>query len=221
MPVKVVLGKDLFDVNQKTADELRKVFHSRDIRVVNLLSSPGAGKTSLLEKVIPVLSDMGVAVIEGDVETTRDAERLATLGIQVVQITTLGACHLDAAMISRALGELDLSRVRLLFIENVGNLVCPASFDLGEDLRIVVLSVAEGSDKPSKYPKAFLTSQAVVINKIDLLPFVDFELDAVTRDIAAMVPSARVFNVSCKTGLGLTELCQWLREWFTAKSNPA
>ncbi|HHW17425.1 MAG TPA: hydrogenase nickel incorporation protein HypB [Firmicutes bacterium] len=218
MSVKVVVGKNILDANEKNADDLRKVFHESGVRVVNMLGSPGSGKTSILQKVIPGLSPLRVAVIEGDIATTRDAERLSSLGIQVVQITTLGACHLDASMVSRAVSEIDLSTVDLLFIENVGNLVCPASFDLGEDLRILVLSVAEGSDKPLKYPAAFLTSQAVIINKKDLIPYTDFSLESAVAEIRSMKSSLEIFEVSCRTGEGIDRLCGWIENWAKGKA---
>ena len=215
MSVKVVIGKDLLEENKKKASDLRKRFEDAGVKVVNMLSSPGAGKTSLLLESIPRLQNTGlrVGVIEGDVATARDAERLAPLGIPVVQITTLGACHLDSAMVWTALAEIDLTSLDLLFIENVGNLVCPASFDLAEDLRVVVLSTTEGEDKPAKYPKAFLTSQVVVINKTDLMPYVEFNMDRVLAEILGLKPSMKTFQVSCKTKEGLDEWCGWLAQW--------
>lgn len=215
MSVKVVIGKDLLEENKKAASDLRKRFADAGIKVINMLSSPGAGKTSLLEETIPRLRLYGIrcGVIEGDVATTRDAERLAKVGVPVVQITTLGACHLDSAMIWTALPEIDISSLDVLFIENVGNLVCPSSFDLGEDLRMVVLSTAEGSDKPAKYPAAFLSSQVVVINKIDLIPYTDFQMDRVLGEIGALKPSIKTFKMSCRSKAGLDEWCGWLKEW--------
>ena len=219
MSVKVVIGKDLLEENKKKASDLKKRFEEAGVKVVNLLSSPGAGKTTLLLKSIPRLRSAGlkVGVIEGDVATARDAERLAPLGIPVVQITTLGACHLDSAMVWTALDEMDLTGLDLLFIENVGNLVCPASFDLAEDLRAVVLSTTEGEDKPAKYPKAFLTSQAVVMNKTDLLPYIDYDLDRVLAEISGLNPSMKVFRVSCRTEDGLDEWCRWLTDWAQSR----
>ena len=219
MSVKVVIGKDLLEENKKKASDLKKRFEEAGVKVVNLLSSPGAGKTTLLLKSIPRLRSAGlkVGVIEGDVATARDAERLAPLGIPVVQITTLGACHLDSAMVWTALDEMDLTGLHLLFIENVGNLVCPASFDLAEDLRAVVLSTTEGEDKPAKYPKAFLTSQAVVMNKTDLLPYIDYDLDRVLAEISGLNPSMKVFRVSCRTEDGLDEWCRWLTDWAQSR----
>lgn len=213
MSIKVVVGKDILAVNRKRAEDLRARFKQMGIKVVNMLSSPGAGKTSILEATIPKLQKVRAAVIEGDVATTRDAERLSHLGIPLVQITTLGACHLDASMVWKALEEMDLSGVDLLFIENVGNLVCPASFDLGENLRVVVLSVAEGTDKLAKYPAAFLSSQVVLINKMDLVPYTDFDLERVLADVRAMKPDMKTFTVSCRTGEGIDKWVEWLEEW--------
>ncbi len=213
MSIKVVIGKGLLEENQKVAEDLRERFRHEGVKVVNILSSPGAGKTSLLERLIPRLDGVRVGVIEGDVATTRDAQRLMHLNTPLVQITTLGACHLDSAMVWQALDEIDLSSVDLLVIENVGNLVCPSSFDLGEDVRAVVLSVTEGSDKPDKYPKAFLTSQVVIVNKMDLLPYTDFNADAAEKEIRGMVPSMEIFRVSCRTGDGLDELAARIRAW--------
>ncbi|MGI6642982.1 MAG: hydrogenase nickel incorporation protein HypB [Bacillota bacterium] len=213
MSIKVVIGKGLLEENEKKAEDLRGRFRQEGVKVVNLLSSPGAGKTSLLERVIPRLDGVRVGVIEGDIATTRDTQRLLHLNIPLVQITTMGACHLDSAMVWKALDEIDLSSLDMLFIENVGNLVCPSSFDLGEDIRAVVLSVTEGSDKPEKYPKAFLTSKAVVINKIDLLPYTNFDVDAVEKEIRGMVPFMEMFKVSCRTGEGIDELASHLARW--------
>lgn len=213
MPVKVVLAKDLLEENKEKADDLRKQFAHLGVKVVNVLSSPGAGKTTLLERTIPRLEGIRVAVIEADIATTRDADRLAKLGIPVVQITTLGGCHLDTAMVLKALPELDLSQTDLLFIENVGNLVCPSEFDLGESLRVVLLSVAEGNDKPAKYPLAFLTSQVAVISKVDLTPYTDFDMDQVRAEITGVNQGLKVFPLSAKTGEGMDEWCGWLKEW--------
>jgi len=212
MTIKVVVGKNLLAENEKRSEHLREEFRKRGIRVVNILSSPGAGKTSMLEEAIPRLT-LRPGVIEGDVATTRDAERLSRFRIPLVQITTLGACHLDSAMVWKALSEMDLERVDLLFIENVGNLVCPASFDLGEDLRVIVFSVAEGADKPAKYPRAFLTSQVVLINKMDLLPYTDVDLRALEEEIRGLNPTMEIFRMSCRTKEGFDAWIQWLETW--------
>ncbi len=214
MTVKIVLGRSILSKNQSTADDLRKRFQQTQTKVVNIIGSPGSGKTSVLEQIIPYLSGVKIAVIEGDITTTRDAERIAALKIPVVQIETQGACHLDANLIAESLQELDLSAIDLLFIENIGNLVCPAAFDLGESLRILVLSTTEGSDKPLKYPMAFRTSQAVIINKIDLIPFTDFETDEITEEIQSVNPDAKILQVSCRTQEGIEQTAAWLKKWL-------
>jgi hydrogenase nickel incorporation protein HypB len=176
-----------------------------------MMSSPGAGKTTLLERTIELLRGrLGIGVIEGDIETSADAERIETAGAETVQINTRGACHLEAHMISAALTELDLTRVSLLFIENIGNLVCPSAWNLGENIRVVVASTTEGDDKPAKYPQMFAVSQVMVINKLDLLPYVDYDLEKVKRQALAINPQLHIFEVSCRTGAGLEAWCEWL-----------
>lgn len=211
MKIKVV--ENLLKANDLVAAENRRMFREAGLFCVNMVSSPGSGKTSLIERTLRLLpEDVVAAVIEGDVKTDLDARRLAPLGAQVVQINTGGGCHLDATMVRRALDELDVSRVDLLFIENVGNLVCPAAYDLGEDMKVLVLSTAEGADKPMKYPRMFLESGLVVINKIDLLPYVDYDLDVVTSAVKSMNPSAGTLRLSCRTGEGLEGWIDWIRE---------
>jgi hydrogenase nickel incorporation protein HypB len=180
---------------------------------VNLVGSPGCGKTTLLEGLFAQLKGrIAPAVIEGDIAGSVDAERIDALGVPVVQINTDGACHLDAMMVSAAIGDLPLAEIDLLLVENVGNLVCTAGFDLGEHLRIAVLSVPEGDDKLIKYPAIFRGSQALVISKIDLLEHFDFDLQRVTAEMQRLAPQARVFQVSALKGEGMTELAQWLAE---------
>lgn len=200
----------------KANDELtalnRKKLDEQSIYVVNLMSSPGSGKTSILEKMIARLkSDMQIAVIEGDLYTTLDAQRIEEKDVPVVQINTGGACHLDAYMIKDALNALDLGRVELLIVENVGNLVCPAEFEIGEDIKITVLSTAEGNDKPRKYPLAFEKSGAVILNKIDLLDYTDFDKQKFYDDIRSINDQAVIFETSCKKDVGLDEFCTWIR----------
>jgi hydrogenase nickel incorporation protein HypB len=210
--VKVMLRQNILSENQRKADELRQWFREHRVKAVNIIGSPGSGKTSILEQVIPRLGGMRTAVIEGDIATTRDAERIGVLGVPVVQITTHGACHLDAILVAETAARVDLAETDLLFIENIGNLVCPAAFDLGESLRILVLSTTEGSDKPAKYPMAFRTSQVVIVNKIDLIPYTDFKLEEVIEEIQAINPGALVFQVSCRTQEGIGELASWLTQ---------
>jgi hydrogenase nickel incorporation protein HypB len=210
MEVKVV--QNVMAVNDLLAEELKGVFHRNKNYVINFLSSPGAGKTSLLEETIKRLKqDVRLAVIEGDIVGDQDARRIAALDIPAVQINTGGTCHLDARMVKSVLPEIDLSKVDLLFIENVGNLICPASFRLGEDLRVVLLSTPEGNDKVKKYPLAFRESQVVVINKVDLLGAVDFSVAQARSDVIDINPQCEFFAVSCKTGEGLRAWVQYLQ----------
>ncbi len=197
--------------NSEVADENRRNFDAQGVYAVSLGSSPGSGKTSLLEKSLVLLrGELSVGVVEGDVQTDRDARRIEALGVPVVQVVTNGTCHLDAQMVQGALAHIDIGRVELLFIENVGNLVCPASYDLGEHLRVVLSSTTEGEDKPLKYPAMFRRSQAMVLNKIDLLPYVPYDI-AEARTLALRVnPSLEIFETSCTTGAGIPEFCQWI-----------
>ncbi len=200
--------------NLRTANEIQ----ARDNRhtleqvfVCNLLGSPGAGKTTLLERTLAELTARAkVGVIEGDIYTTKDADRIAHYGVPVVQINTGGGCHLDASMVAAVLPRFDLARLDMLVIENVGNLVCPADFDLGEDIKAVVLSITEGDDKPVKYPLIFRNSKAVVLNKLDLAGFTDVNVSKLEQDIRAINPEAEIFQVSCRTGDGVDRWCDWL-----------
>ncbi|MEW6574078.1 MAG: hydrogenase nickel incorporation protein HypB [Bacillota bacterium] len=218
MGLKVVMGQRLLKANEQVAQETRKRLEAAGTFAVNLVSSPGAGKTTLLEQTLARLRDKyKIGVIEGDIYTTRDAERIAGQEVEVVQINTAGVCHLDAPMIARALEELEESRYDLIFIENVGNLVCPAEFDLGEDLKVALLSVTEGGDKPAKYPLIFREARAVVINKSDLLPYTDFDLEAAHNELKAINPEIKVLVVSAKTGEGIEEWCTWLENLILQK----
>lgn len=211
---KVTIAQNILAVNDTVADEIRHILASRGIRTLNIMSSPGAGKTTLLERTIERLrGELGIGVIEGDVETTADAERIEAAGAETVQINTRGACHLEAHMIRDALAQLELARVKLLFIENIGNLVCPAAWNLGEDTRVVLTSTTEGDDKPAKYPQMFAASEIMVVNKLDLLPYVDYDLAKATRQALAINPRLRVFEVSCRTGAGLDAWCAWLTDF--------
>src|SRR5205823_5835495 len=197
--------------NDTIAQEIQQSLATRGICTINIMSSPGAGKTTLLERTLERLRGrMGTAVIEGDIETGNDAERIEAAGAETVQINTRGACHLEAHMVRDALEAINLTGMRLLFIENIGNLVCPAAWDLGEDIRVVMVSTTEGDDKPAKYPQMFAISQIMVVNKIDLLPYVDYSLEKVRRQALAINPNLRIFEVSCRTGEGLDAWCEWL-----------
>ena len=218
--MEIQVMEDILGKNDQIAMENQVLFKKEGIFVLNLLGSPGSGKTSLLEKTMAALKDeIHMAVIEGDLFTSKDAERIAKQGIPVVQINTRGACHLDGSMIEGALTQLPLEDIDLLIIENIGNLVCPAEFDLGEDFRICLLSVTEGEDKIAKYPLMFKDANAVVLNKMDLLPYVDFELNTFYHDLTLLNPKAAVFEVSCKTANGLPELVNWIKHKVTAKTN--
>lgn len=208
---KVTIAQNILAVNDTVAQEIQQLLVAHGIRTVNLMSSPGAGKTTLLERTIERLhSQLGIGVIEGDIETSADAERIEAAGAETVQINTRGACHLEAHMVRDALQEIELNRIRLLFIENIGNLVCPASWNLGEDVRVVVVSTTEGDEKPAKYPQMFAISQVMIVNKLDLLPYVDYDLEKVKRQALAINPHLRIFELSCRTGAGLDAWCDWL-----------
>ena len=209
MKIKVV--KNILDSNQQIADENEKAFGQAGLITINIMASPGAGKTSLILKTIDLVG-LPVAVIEGDIASTFDAEKVGAKRVPVVQINTGGACHLDAAMVRKAAKRLNLKHARFLFIENVGNLVCPASFDLGEQAKVVVASVPEGDDKPYKYPGMFSAATAVVLNKIDTLPVIDFDMRRFKKGVHAVNANAPVFDVSCKTGEGLGSWIEWLRK---------
>ena len=209
MKVKVVTR--ILEANDRIEEENRKKFQEAGIYVVNLMGAPGAGKTTLLEQTIKALKPhLKIGVIEGDIVGTDDADRINALDVPVVQINTGGACHLDANMINEVLTELPLKDLDMLIIENVGNLVCPAEFKVGEDMKIMVLSVAEGHDKPLKYPLMFRESKALVLNKIDLLPYVTADLNKMRNDSLALNPKLKVFEVSCATGTGIDAWAQWL-----------
>jgi hydrogenase nickel incorporation protein HypB len=206
------LNRKVMESNEAVAANNRKLFKEHRVRVINLLGSPGAGKTSFLEATLAALArDYRVGVIEGDLATALDAERIARLGVPVVQINTKGGCHLDGAMIREVLPQFDLASLDLLVIENVGNLVCPSTFDLGEDHKVVVLSVAEGGDKPLKYPRTFLEASVVIINKTDLLPFTDVDLEALKNDLLSINPNLELFPVSCREREGLHPWYTWLQ----------
>ncbi|MBC9784661.1 hydrogenase nickel incorporation protein HypB [Heliobacterium chlorum] len=207
----IKLGHNLLGTNQTVAEENREKLRQKGVYFLNLMSSPGAGKTTLLEKTLALVKDrLKVAVIEGDVATTKDAERVARQGIPVVQINTHGACHLDAAMVRDVLDNFPLEQLDLLIVENVGNLVCPAEFDLGETVKVVVLSTTEGNDKVPKYPLMFREAGAMILNKIDLLPFTDFNLEELAVDLERIHPGLPRFDLSARTGEGMERWIDWL-----------
>ncbi len=209
MKVKVVTR--ILEANDRIAAENRKRFKEAGVYVINLMGTPGAGKTTLLERTVGALKPhLRIGVIEGDIVGSDDAERIGALGVPVVQINTGGACHLDANMISEVLPEFPLKELDLLIVENVGNLVCPAEFNVGEDMKVMVLSLAEGHDKPLKYPLMFRESKALVLNKIDLLPYMNTDLNKVRNDSLALNPKLSIFEVSCSTGAGIDKWATWL-----------
>ncbi len=209
MEIKVL--KNILSANDQRAQENQDLFRRHRIVALNVTASPGAGKTSLIMATIKALRDeFRIGVIEGDVSSTIDAKTVDKVGIPVVQINTNGACHLDATMIANAFQNLPIDELDLLIVENVGNLICPASFALGEHRNILVASVPEGHDKPHKYPLMFSKSDAVVLNKIDLIPYVDFDRDQFIEAVNGLRDDARIFEVSCKTRVGLTEWSEWI-----------
>ena len=207
----ITVERKVLERNDLIAHENRAVFKQHHVFVINLLSSPGSGKTTLLERTIARLKDVvSIAVIEGDVQTDLDAQRIDSLGIPVTQIITNGGCHLEAKLIKQAMQTLTIDDAQLVIIENVGNLVCPAGYDLGEDVKVVILSVTEGEEKPLKYPAMFRNAAVCVINKIDLLPYVKCSLEALTKNALSINPRLQIFTTSCTTDEGLDQWCDWL-----------
>lgn len=216
MEIKVI--KNILGENDRFAAENRAMFAEKGVFVVNFMGSPGAGKTSVLEKTMERLKgELSMAVIEGDLFTSKDAERIDRHGVPVIQINTAGGCHLDANMVQKTVREMDLAALDLLVVENVGNLVCPAEFALGEDARAVVLSVTEGDDKPMKYPLMFKESEIALINKIDLAPYCNFNCASAKEDISMLHPGIEIAELSCTTGEGVGVWCDWLRRGVAAK----
>ena len=214
------LEQQILGENNRLAERNRGYFEAKNIVALNLVSSPGSGKTSLLERTLRELgAEMPCSVIEGDQQTTNDADRIAATGVPVVQINTGKGCHLDADMINRALKALKPSDESLLFIENVGNLVCPALFDLGESVRAAIISVTEGDDKPLKYPDIFHSVQLVIVNKIDLLPYVPFNLDTLRENVARVSHHPDIICLSAYTGEGMEDWYQWLRRFFSSRQS--
>ncbi len=209
--MKVKVATKILEANDRIAMENRKIFDRTGLFVINLMSGPGAGKTSLLERTLAGRKDLRIGVIEGDIAGSDDAERIEKFGAPVVQINTGGACHLDANMISEVLADLPLDEIDLLFIENVGNLVCPAEFKVGEDMKVMLLSIAEGHDKPLKYPLMFQESSALVLNKTDLVPYTDVDIGKIRKDALSLNPGLKIFEVSCRTGEGISGWIEWLR----------
>jgi len=214
------IEEDILGKNNRLAANNRALFKQHGMLVLNLVSSPGSGKTSLLEKTLADLKEeLGFAVLEGDQQTANDADRIAATGVPVKQINTGAGCHLDAHMVGHGVEEFDLAATDVLMIENVGNLVCPAAFDLGEQCKVAVLSVTEGEDKPLKYPQMFQAAEIMIINKVDLLPHLRFDV-AKCREFALQVnPNLTIFELSCHSGEGIEAWYRWLRDGVAAISN--
>ena len=216
MQIKIM--QNVLQANEKKATEIRALLQKKKIFMLNLISSPGSGKTTLLEKTLPLLKEKyRVAVIEGDVETDKDAKRLEKYGVPIALINTNGACHLESVSIEKAFSALDMDNLDLIFVENVGNLVCPAEFDIGEDAKVAILSTPEGDDKPMKYPLLFRESTLVILNKIDLLEYVDFSLANFYADIKKLKSSLPVIETACKNSVGIDKWLQWLEKQIANK----
>jgi hydrogenase nickel incorporation protein HypB len=207
----VTIEKKVLAKNDEVAQQNRELLSDKRIFVINLVSSPGSGKTSLLERTLDYLKGkLRVAVVEGDVQTDLDAQRVAKFGVPVVQIVTNGGCHLEAKLVQDALAKIDLKDLDTIIIENVGNLVCPAGYDLGEAMKVVVASTTEGDDKPLKYPAMFRNASVLIINKIDLVPYVNCKLEQLRKNAFQINPTLKVFEISCTTNAGISEWSDWL-----------
>lgn len=218
--MKVSLVTNILQANERIAEQNKQLFDDKKIMVINMMSAPGAGKTTLIEHTINALNpEYKIGVIEGDIQSTYDADKIAATGVPVVQINTGGACHLDGNMIRETFPQLDLDAIDLLIVENVGNLVCPAEFNMGEDFKIMLLSVPEGDDKPLKYPLMFHESRALLVNKIDLLPYVDCSLEKIRDESLKINPNLKIFEISGKTKEGLHRWFDWLKEKVNEKVN--
>jgi hydrogenase nickel incorporation protein HypB len=210
--MEIRIMKNILDRNQNKAEEVRSLLKARKVMMINIISSPGAGKTTLLERTCEAMAgEVRMGVIEGDVTTDRDAQRLKKYNIPIVAINTEGGCHLDSNSISKAVEHFDLDALDLLFVENVGNLICPSQFDLGETFKLAVVSTTEGDDKPAKYPMLFSEARAVILNKTDLIPFTNFSMDSFTTDMATINPGIILIKTSAIRGEGLGEWFGWLR----------
>lgn len=211
MQQRVPVVTNVLKANEEAAQANRDLFDRERLLAINMMSAPGAGKTSVLEQTIRRLSNrFKLAVIEGDLQTTIDADRISALGVRSHQITTGTVCHLDARMVAKVFGQFPVASVDVLFIENVGNLVCPAEYDLGEHLRVMIFSVVEGAEKPKKYPLMFHTSDVVLLNKVDLAPYSGVELDDLRKNVREVNPTAEIFSISCRTGEGMDAWIEWL-----------
>ena len=215
--MQIDIKQPILDKNDELAKRNRDLFAEHNVFVLDLLASPGSGKTSTILATIDALRDeFNIAVIEGDIASSVDAEKIKAQGIAAVQINTGGACHLESDMIKRAVDVLDLERLDLIIVENVGNLVCPTDFDLGENMKVMILSVPEGDDKPLKYPGVFQASEAIVLNKVDTMPVFDFDRDAFYQSVRQLNPQAPIFPIAATKGEGVAEWAEWLAEQIRA-----
>lgn len=220
MPRKVSIVENIHSANDQLAADNQRKLDDACLFSINIMASPGAGKTSLIEKTLGILTpDHTIAAIDGDVATSIDADRAAEAGATAVQINTGGQCHIDAPMLSNALDQLDLTDFDLLLVENVGNLICPASFKLGTDKNVLIASIPEGDDKPYKYPAMYQDVDALIINKIDLLPYIDFDMEYFQQGVQMLNPDLITFTISCKTGEGIDAWIDWLREEINQKKS--
>lgn len=216
--MRVILEEEVLADNNSSAKFNRDIFEESNTLVINLMSSPGAGKTTLLEKTVAALgNEFRIGVIEGDLATEKDADRIRALGAQAIQINTNGGCHLDARMIAKVLPEFDFEEIDILFIENVGNLVCPSGYDLGQDHKVAILSVPEGNDKIPKYPVMFRRTEMVILNKIDLLPYLDFDIKMAIDDLKGINPDSTMLQVSSRTEEGLEAWFTWIKQAYIQK----
>ncbi len=211
--MKIPVIRKILETNEERSNQLKEKFRENKVLVLNLISSPGAGKTTVLERTLTSLKDeFSMGVIEGDIQTTSDAERIASTGVPIVQINTEGACHLDSNMIFAATEKINIGELDILFIENVGNLVCPAEFKVGEDYKIALLSIPEGDDKPEKYPLLFSEAKVLLLNKIDLLPYLEFDVEKVKKVVKTLNNDIEILSLSAKTGEGFDTWLQWIRK---------
>lgn len=208
---RLTIERKVLEKNDSIAAELRESYKKNKLFAINLVSSPGSGKTSLVERTIANLKNkIKIAVIEGDVQTDLDAQRVEAFDVPVIQIVTNGSCHLEAGLVREAYKQIDTDSMEVLIIENVGNLVCPAGYDLGEDMKVVIVSTTEGDDKPLKYPAMFRNSSVLIINKTDLIPYTGCSLEKLKNNALGINPSLRIFETSCRTDEGITDWCNWL-----------
>ena len=214
----ITIERKILAKNDEVAEKNRLLFKKNDLFVLNFVSSPGSGKTSILERTLEYIKDkIKIAVIEGDVQTDLDAQRISKYNVPAVQIVTRGGCHLDAPLIQDAIQNIDLEKIQLLIIENVGNLVCPANYDLGEAMKVVVVSTTEGDDKPLKYPEMFRNASVLIINKIDLTPYVNCNISALKHNALQINPKLIIFETSCTTKTGIVGWCDWIVNQTQAK----